>query len=260
MSNEAVKMLIEEGIALATLNKPDKLNAMDDDIKAGLMSVIEQIREDPEVKVLVITGSGRAFSAGGDINSLAQVNTAVKGRERIKKLHRLVLGLVNLEKPVIAAVNGYAVGAGCNLALAADIIYASDKARFSEIFANIGLIPDAGGLYFLPRLVGLAKAKELVFTARMVEAEEAERIGLINKVVPADRLMEETMELARKLAAGPGKALGLAKALLNQSTSWDLPTLLEGEALAQGICMQTADFREGLDAFLKKRKPQFRGE
>lgn len=209
-----------EGITTLTINRPEVRNAMNQETWLELAKAVRHAEQDSQTKVIVITGAGDQAFVAG---------------ADIKWLS---------QRP----------------ALAADIIYASDKARFSEIFANIGLIPDAGGLYFLPRLVGLAKAKELVFTARMVEAEEAERIGLINKVVPADRLMEETMELARKLAAGPGKALGLAKALLNQSTSWDLPTLLEGEALAQGICMQTADFREGLDAFLKKRKPQFRGE
>lgn len=209
-----------EGITTLTINRPEVRNAMNQETWLELATAVRHAEQDSQTKVIVITGAGDQAFVAG---------------ADIKWLS---------QRP----------------ALAADIIYASDKARFSEIFANIGLIPDAGGLYFLPRLVGLAKAKELVFTARMVEAEEAERIGLINKVVPADRLMEETMELARKLAAGPGKALGLAKALLNQSTSWDLPTLLEGEALAQGICMQTADFREGLDAFLKKRKPQFRGE
>lgn len=259
MENKAVILELKNNILVITLNKPKSLNALDDDIKRELMQAMEEAHNNSDIKAVVITGEGRAFSAGGDLNSLALVSSASQGRERIKKLHDLIYKFVNLEKPIIAAVNGYAVGAGCNLALACDIILASNKAKFSEIFSKVGLIPDAGGLYFLPRLVGPMKAKELVFTAQMIEAEEAKRIGLVNRIVDEENLLPEAMELAEQLAKGPSKAIGLAKALINQSMGWDLNTLLESEALAQGICMNTDDFKEGVKAFQEKREPKFNG-
>ncbi len=259
MDYSEIKFEVDDGIAIVTLNNPDKLNAMTDAAKIELESAILKIRDDAAIKVMVITGTGRAFCAGGDINSQARVKDIVGNRERIKDLHRWITQLVNLEKPVIAAVNGLAVGAGCNLAFACDIIYASEKAKFSEIFCNIGLIPDAGGLYFLPWAVGPFRAKEIVFTGRMVEAAEAFQIGLVNKIVAPEKLMEETMIIARKLAKGPSIAYGVAKTLINKSYSWDLATLLEVEADAQAICARTEDAFEGRTAFLEKRKPVFKG-
>ena len=259
MKYTSITLNMEDAVALLTLDNPKNMNALDSEMKEDLARGIEEVRSNDSIKAVVITGSGKAFCAGGDVNSLATVNTATAGRERIKTLHRWVADLINLEKPVIAAVNGYAVGAGCNLALASDIIIASTNAQFSEIFSKVGLIPDAGGLYFLPRLVGPAKAKELVFTGRMVGAEEAARIGLINKVVKPEELLSEAIALARQLAQGPSKALGLAKTLINRSLSWDLATLLENEALAQGLCLQTEDFQEGVRAFKEKREPKFSG-
>ena len=249
----------EDGVAIATLNAPDKLNALTDEMKEELLQIICKVRDDEQIKVLVLTGNGRAFCAGGDINSQAKVKNIVGARNRIKQLHRWVLELVNIEKPVIAAVNGLAVGAGCNLALACDLIYASEEARFSEIFSKMGLIPDAGGLYFLPWAVGPARAKEIVFTGRMVDAAEACQIGLINKVLPKEKLMEEVLVMAHQLAKGPSVAYGLAKTLINKSYSWDLATLLEAEADAQSICTQTEDCSEGRKAFFEKRKPVFKG-
>lgn len=250
---------VEDKIAIARLNLPDKLNALTDEMKRELTKIIFEVRDNEEIKVLVITGTGRAFCAGGDINSQAQVKDIIGSRDRIKKLHQWVLELVNLEKPVIAAVNGLAVGAGCNLALACDLIYAADDAKFSEIFSKIGLIPDAGGLYFLPWAVGPWRAKEIVFSGRMVEAAEALQIGLVNRVVPMEQLMDEVMEMARKLAQGPSVAYAMAKTLINKSYSWDLATLLEQEANAQAICTRTEDCLEGRTAFFEKRKPVFKG-
>lgn len=251
---------VEENIALVKLNNPDSLNALNDGIKADLFDFFQLAKNDNNIKSIVLTGEGRAFCAGGDINSLKEVTTPDKGRSRIKKLHDLVLLIRNIEKPVIAAVNGYAVGAGFNLALACDIIIGAENCKFSQIFANIGLIPDAGGLYFLPRLVGPLKAKELSFSARMVKAEEAEKIGLVNKIVPLENLLEESIDFAKSLANGPSIAIGYIKTLVNRSMDWDLYTLFDNEAYAQGICLTTEDFIEGTNAFKEKRKPEFKGK
>ncbi len=257
---EAILLEKKNGVATLTLNRPERLNALDNQMKLDIASAIEEVRLDEKVKVLILTGAGRAFCAGGDLRGLGQVDSSSTGRDRIKALQRWVVELINLEKPVIAAVNGIAVGAGCNLALAADIIIAADTAKFSEIFAKVGLIPDAGGLYFLPRLIGPAKAKELAFTGRMVDAAEAVSLGLINRAVAQDKLMEEANAMAVYLAKGPSKALGYIKVLINKSLSWDLTTLLEAEALAQGICMDTDDFKEGVQAFFDKREAKFLGK
>ena len=255
----AIEYKLEDGVAVATLNAPDKLNALTDEMKNELLSVILQARDDEEIKVLVITGTGRAFCAGGDLNSHSNIKDIVGMRDRVKKLHRWINEMVNLEKPVIAAVNGLAVGAGCNLAFACDLVYASEDAKFSEIFSKIGLIPDAGGLYFLAWAVGPMRAKDIVFSGRMVEAEEAFQIGLVNKVFPRDKLMDEVMAIAKNYAKGPGVAYGLAKTLINKSYSWDFATLLEQEANAQAVCGRTEDYFEGRAAFLEKRPPVFKG-
>src|SRR5262245_43053832 len=187
-----------EGIMTITLNRPDALNALDLVMREELAEVLYTIRDEPDIKVVALTGTGRAFCAGGDIKSMGGY-TVVTGRTRIKKAHRWLLELVNLEKPTIAAVNGVTAGIGCNLALACDIIYASDQARFSQAFVKIGLVPDGGGMYFLPRAVGLQRAKELVFTGDFVEARDAERIGLVARVVPHAELLPRVSELARRI-------------------------------------------------------------
>lgn len=174
-------------------------------------------------------------------------------------MNRAVSALARFRTPTIAMVDGFAVGAGCNLALACDLVVASDRARFGEVFARIGLIPDAGGIYLLPRRVGLARAKELVFTADVLEAVEAARIGLVNRVVPVAELEAQTLALARRIAEGPPRVHATAKALLNRSLDLDLDTSLAWEALAQGIMIESEDHREGLAAFFEKRPPRFTG-
>ncbi|MBX6378995.1 MAG: enoyl-CoA hydratase/isomerase family protein [Clostridia bacterium] len=241
-----------------TLNRPDALNALDEDMRRSLAERVAEVRDDPSVRAVVLTGAGRAFCAGGDVKTMGKADV-IRGRERLKRTHRGTLDLFYLEKPVVVAVNGYAVGVGFNVALAGDIILASEEARFSQIFAQVGLIPDGGGLWLLSRIVGLLQAKELVMTAEMIDARRAKELGIVREVYPPDRLLPAAMELAEKLAAGPTHAFGLGKALLHRACGIDFESFLEMEAIAQAYMMQTADHKEGVQAFLEKRKPNFRG-
>jgi len=256
---KAIEVNKADGVLTITLNRPDALNALDLVMREELADTLYAIRDDPDIKVLVLTGAGRAFCAGGDIKSMGGY-TVVTGRARIKRAHRWLLELVNLEKPTIAAVNGVTAGIGCNLALACDIVYASDQARFSQAFVKIGLVPDGGGMYFLPRAVGLQRAKELVFTGDFIEAQEAERIGLVARVVPHGELMPRALDLARRITQNAPLAVSLAKSVLNKSLNVDLPTLLEMEALAAGSCIATEDHEEGRRAFIEKRRARFVGK
>lgn len=260
MNTNYESLIVERdgGVALLRLNNPESLNALSAGIKADLAACLTEAKTDDTVRAIVLTGAGRAFCAGGDLKATPAQNVP-EARGRIKNLHNLVHCIRNLEKPVIAAVNGFAVGAGMNLALCCDMIVAADNAKFSEIFANVGLIPDAGGLSFLPQLVGPMKAKELCFTAQRIDAEEAQRIGLVNRVVAADTLLDEAMTLARQLAKGPGVSFAYMKRIINKSFEWDLDTLLEAEAFAQGVCMLSEDAAEGVLAFKEKRETNFKG-
>ena len=259
MNFEHIILERKEGVATLILNRPEKLNAINRKMTEELESAMVEIGKNRDVRVLVITGAGRGFCSGADVGDMAQA-APVENRYWTQTAHKIILALTNLEKPVIAKVNGVAVGIGCSLALSADIIIASENAQFSLIFSRIGLIPDGGSLFHLPRLVGPAKAKELIFTAKMVDAEEAERIGLINKAVPADELDNEVNTLAKQLAEGPTVAFGIAKKIINKGLSMDLSSVLECEAFGQTIAGTTEDAREGFMAFLEKRKPEFKGK
>jgi len=252
--------ITEKGVAIVKLNRPKALNAINDQMKVELLETVRQVAQDPAVKVVVLTGEGRAFCAGGDVKEMAASNSPMYLRNRMRRyLHQIIITLHQMEKPVITAVNGYAVGAGCNLALSGDIILASDQAKFSEIFVQVGLIPDAGGFYFLPRLIGLHKAKEMIFRGKMIDAQEAERMGLVNHVYPHDELMDKALEMANELADGPTLAIGVAKTMINQIANMDLIRALDYEAAAQAIMTSTEDHREGVRAFAEKRKPKFTG-
>jgi len=243
----------ENGIAVIRLNRPEVMNAFDIETQEELAEAIDNIHSDGNARVLIVTGTGRAFCAGIDISALEGMN-ANQGREFLKKVHQMMVNLVSMEKPVIAAVNGFALGGGCNLALASDIIVASENAKFSQGFVKIGLVSDMGGMYFLPRLIGLAKAKELMFFGKTMDAKEAERIGMINRVVPEADLERVANELAMEMARGPLKPIGLMKAILNKSTHLDFRSLLELEFEAQMICSQTEDHKKGIQAFLERKK------
>lgn len=248
-----------DGIATITLNRPQARNALDIPMRGELGAALDELEADSAVRVVILTGAGGHFSAGGDVKSMARRHTAAEGRARVEMLNRFVIRLFEFPKPTLAMVEGFAVGAGCNIALACDMVVASDQARFGEVFARIGLVPDGGGTWFLPRLVGLAKAKELVFSADIIDAAEALRIGLVNRVVPAGELVAATRTLAARVATGPPGALGLAKALLNRSATVDLATALGFEAYAQAQAITSEDHSEGVRAFLEKRPPNFIG-
>jgi len=248
----------KDGIAKITLNLPDKLNALDLVMREELKEEFFSYHTDPEVKTVLITGAGRAFCAGGDISTMEGVKSPA-GRDRLKNVQKLIKYMVELEKPIIAAVNGPATGAGLHMALACDVIYASDKAKFAESFVGIGLVPDMGGFYFLPLRVGVHRAKELMLTGRLFDAAEANAMGLLNKLVPHETLMDEAMALAVKFAAGPGRSYAMIKSALNNWPA-SLGGLMEIEANMQAICFETRDFKEGVKAFMEKRKPVFTGE
>jgi 2-(1,2-epoxy-1,2-dihydrophenyl)acetyl-CoA isomerase len=250
-----------DGIATLTLNRPQARNALDMTMRRELEEALTSLAGDAQVRVLVLRGAGEHFSAGGDVKFMRDnPMTAAEGQTRVEAINRAILALARFRAPTIAMVDGAAAGAGCNLALACDVVIASDRARFGEMFARIGLIPDAGGTYFLPRRVGLARAKELVFTGDIIDAREADRIGLVNRVVPAADLERETLALARRIADGPPQVLAAAKALLDRAPGLDLESALHWEALTQGRMIAAADHREGLRAFFEKRPPRFTGD
>jgi len=249
-----------DGIATLTMNRPEARNALDVPMREELVNALDEIERDAAVRVVILTGAGGHFSAGGDVKTMAaRRHTAAEGRARVELLNRFVLRLFNFPKPTIALVDGFAVGAGCNIALGCDMIVASDRAKFGEVFLKIGLVPDGGGTWLLQRVVGLSKAKEMVLTADIIDAAEALRIGLVNRVVPAAELESVTRALAAKIALGPPLAATLAKSLLNRAATVDLAAALEGEAFGQSNAITSEDHAEGVRAFLEKRAPKFQG-
>jgi len=260
MGYETILVDKADGVATVTLNRPEARNAIDVRMREELVGAFDELEADETARAIILTGAGGHFSAGGDVKTMVKRHTAADGRARVESLNRFVLQLFNFPKPTIAMVDGFAVGAGCNIALGCDIVFASDRARFGEVFAKIGLVPDGGGTWLLPRLVGLAKAKELVITAEIIDAAEALRIGLVNRVVPAAELESTTRTLAARIAAGPPGTLALAKSLLNRGTTTDLAAALELEAFAQGQAISSEDHAEGVRAFLEKRPPKFQGK
>jgi 2-(1,2-epoxy-1,2-dihydrophenyl)acetyl-CoA isomerase len=252
----------EGQVDVMTLNRPEILNSLTAEMLCLLAERLEELQQDDETRAVLITGAGRAFCAGADLSGgggRLDVATPMGMRLSTHMYSRLIKGIANLEKPVIGAINGDAAGAGCNLALACDILIASENARFIQIFTRRGLVADAGGTFFLPRLIGLSKAKELMFSAEPVEAERALELGLISRVVEEDGMMREAMALAQQLASGPTRALGMIKKMLNRSFESDLETCLEMEAAMQGIAVSTADVLEGITSFLQKKRPEFKG-
>jgi len=249
----------EDGFAIITLNRPQRKNAINLELMKELLNALSEIKEDEEIRTAIITGAGDAFAAGADITMFDALTSPVKawelsqGRNPIHEIERI-------NKPFIAAINGLALGGGCELALACDLRIASEKAIFGQPEINLGLLPGAGGTQRLPRLVGLTKAKELLFTGDTISAEEAYRIGLVNRVVKEENLMEEAKKLAKKLASKPPIALRVIKSVINRGINTDIESGLKYEVDGFAILFSTKDREEGIKAFLEKRKPQFKGE
>ncbi len=259
MEYRTILWTVEDGVGTLTLNRPDVLNAFNKQMTDEIQDALKGAERSRDVRCLVITGAGRAFSSGEDLKARPGDGAGPFGETLRARYNPIILKMRALEKPIIAAVNGVAAGAGMSLALAADLRIASDKARFIEIFSRIGLVPDSGSSYFLPWLVGAGKAAELCLLAEDVGPEEALRIGLVNKVVPAGELEAATAAWATKLAHGPTVAYGLTKRALNRAQTASLPEMLEYEVYGQETAGRTADFQEAFAAFLEKRTPEFKG-
>lgn len=250
---------IEDGVAVITLNRPDKLNSFDNSMGSNLQTVLDHCMESEDVRCVLLTGAGRGFCAGQDleeaISGIAEIEEHVE-----TKYNPIVRKIRAIEKPVIAAVNGVAAGAGANLAYCCDIVLATESAKFIQSFVNIGLIPDTGGTYFLPRLVGLHRASVMMMLGEKMSAEEARDLGLVYKVFPDGELMTGAMELAKRMAQMPTRGIGLTKKALNYSLGNTLDEQLAVERDLQGMAGRTSDNAEGINAFLEKRKPVFKGE
>ncbi|WP_329533657.1 enoyl-CoA hydratase-related protein [Streptomyces sp. NBC_01450] len=249
-------------ISWITLNRPETLNAITPDQRERLIRHFSHASLDPGVRAVVITATGRGFCAGADLRGGPSAGEQVAGDvARTIRLgaQRLIGAVLDCEKPVIAAVNGTAAGLGAHLALACDLVLAADSAKFIEVFVRRGLVPDGGGAYLLPRLIGPQRAKELMFFGDALTAAEAARLGLVNRVVPADDLEKTARDWAERLATGPTRALALTKQLVNASLDTDRSTAFAAEAAAQEINMTTADAQEGVASFVERRSPRYRG-
>jgi 2-(1,2-epoxy-1,2-dihydrophenyl)acetyl-CoA isomerase len=260
---KAIQFTLENQVAWVTMNRADARNAVNAEMRDELIAVFTDARSNGDIRALVLTGSGKGFCTGADLSGpRGQGPTGPgAGREVMKQSsQRLIRALWELEKPVIAAVNGVAAGLGSHLAFASDLVIAAQDARFIEIFVRRGIAIDAAGAFLLPRLIGLSKAKELVFFGEDLSADAAMALGLVNKVVPGDQLAAAAREWAEKLAQGPTFAIGMSKRLLNRSLESSFETALEEEALVQSLVTQSEDTREGMTAFMERRTPQFKGK
>lgn len=260
MQYEKIVVTKSDGVGIIKLNNPKTMNALDAILFKELSEATHELATNSDIGAVILTGVEKAFCAGADLNVMTKEYSAIEGHEQVKGYHNWVKEFINMEKPTIAAVNGHAAGAGFCIALLCDIVIASEKAKFGQVFVNIGLIPDLAGLYTLPRLVGMQKAKELVFSGRIIDAVEANTLGIANKVVSPEELDAEAYIFAKQLADGPRIAIRMAKRVMNESINMTLEQLLEMETYAQAQCVQTQDFRKAVKAFLNKEKPIFSGK
>jgi 2-(1,2-epoxy-1,2-dihydrophenyl)acetyl-CoA isomerase len=255
--NAALLSELREGVQTLTLNQPSRMNALSQPMIQALTEALRVAERDDAVRVLVLTGAGKAFSSGADITEFDMSNGPDAGDYLRRAYNPLIARLHGLEKPVLAAINGVAAGAGLSLALACDLRYAAESAHLTAAFVKIGLVPDAGMLYFLPRLVGPGKTLELSWTGESITAEEAYELGMLNKVVADERLLGHTQEVAARLAHGPARTIALIKRAVNQAHELPLERVLELEASYQTIASRDANFAEGVAAFREKRAPKF---
>lgn len=255
-------VLIEKnnGVGVIFLNEPDSLNALSASVKVGLMRAVDELGHDPETKVLLLAGKGRAFCAGGDVRAMGGQQTTLEAKSRMDEAAQIVKKIVHLDKPVIASVHGYAVGAGFSLALACDLIVAEEGTKFGLAFKNIGLIPDLGLHYFLMMTASPWKVKEWIWNGAMISAEEGQQYGFVNRLVPQGQGLDAAKKWAYELASGPLKAYQLTKSILRRTAAQELEQVLELENYGQSALRQTKDHQEGIQAFREKRNPQFIGE
>lgn len=257
---ENILFEIQSGVAKITLNRPDKLNSFNRAMSLELISALEQAESDDSVRAILLTGAGRGFCAGQDLSE-AVGDDAYEIEDIIEKQYNPIVKLLRrIEKPIVCAVNGVAAGAGANIAFACDITIASSEAKFIQSFAAIGLIPDSGGTFYLPRMVGMQNAAALMMTGDKITADKAKELGLIYDIAPAEKLDENTTQLAQKLALMPTKGIGLTKRALNESMSNSFDEQLNLEQKLQKEASESYDYNEGVSAFLEKRKPNFKGK
>ena len=254
-------------IAILKLNRPDMMNALGQEGDGpAVATACAQIEADPDIRVAILTGEGRAFSAGGDVKAMRDKTGAFGGSANAirngyrRNIHMVVKSLYNLEVPLIAAVNGAAIGLGCDVACMADVRIAANKAKFGVTFLKLGLIPGDGGAWLLPRIIGNSRAAQLLFTGDVIDADTAEDWGLVSEVVPDDELMDAAMELAERMAGQPPQALRLAKTLLRHGQNAPYDTIMELSAASQALMHETDDHMEGVNAILEKRAPKFEGK
>ena len=262
MSEPHVLYQVEGYIGIITINRPEAKNAFSPEMITLWRQFLEEARVDPNVRVIIVTGKGDTFCSGGDIRDLAQGKLRLWEMKKFlwEGVHRIIFTLEDLDKPIIAAINGAAMGAGLDMAIMCDLRVCSDRAKLAESYIMMGLVPGDGGAYFLPRLVGLAKALELLFTGDVLSPEEALGIGLLNRIVPHDRLMEETMTLAEKISNKPPLAIRLMKRAVYQAQTSTLRSHLDYISSQLALLSETQDHQEAAKSFLEKRKPRFVGE
>lgn len=256
MSEKHVLKEVLDGVLYLKLNRPERLNAFSPEMISTLKESIKQAKENDSIRVIVISGTGRSFCSGGDVKTMGSREPLLTYKH-IGRLNELILTMQSIEKPIIAAVHGYAAGAGFNLALACDLIVAADNSKFVLSFSKVGLVSDGGGHYFLSRVIGPYRAKELLFNAEPIDVEEANRLGIVNQVFPIEHFEEKVVEYANKIAQGPTVAYGFIKKLVDQSLNSTLKEILEQEQITQATVVTTEDHKEGVLAFKEKREPNF---
>jgi enoyl-CoA hydratase len=250
----------EDGIGIVTINRPASLNALNAEVFTELYELFQEIENDAGVRVVILTGSGqKAFIAGSDILEM-QPQSSQEISRFVETVRRASDRIYSMSKPVIAAINGYTLGGGCEVAMCCDLRLASENARFGQTEINVGVIPGGGGTQRLTRLIGMTRAKELIYTGDMIDAKTALDWGLVNRVVPPDSLMTEAKELAKKLLTKSGRILSLAKSAVNSGASMSLPDALDFEAQSFSLCFASEDQKEGMKAFMEKRKPEFKNK